>query len=1016
MVKRLILITLALLSLAGTAVAQNEDEAAVFAGVFRGKLPATYPFKYNGTYFWNQKAFQKGSVWYNGKQYDDISVNLDAYLNELQVRPLDNASPVVVYRDQVAWFTMGNVRYVNLRYLGWPEAPEGYFEVLRDGQAPLLRFVKKTLRFDANNHGLGQGVEMEDYTPGVSNYFQREDLFYVLENGALRKIRKRALNKRLKEPAGAPSLPIDAITWHTVSEAPVYGSVATADLPGTGTGLPDGYFTERQKDTLTVQYVDTPTLATYRNKVYTIGDPAIDKGTPTKKVQGIVTEVETGEPMYGVVVFDDLTKTYTRTDRRGHYVINLPGGENVLNFSADGKEDQALRVIIRSDGGLNVMMTEKVTMLKEAVVSAESMAQHRNTEMGVEKVSVKTMTKIPSAFGEGDVIKAVLTLPGVKSVGEASGGFNVRGGSADQNLILFNGSTIYNPTHLFGIFSAFNPDIVSSVELYKSSIPAEYGGRVSSVLRVESKDGDMQKWKGSAGIGILTSRLQLEGPLVRGKTSVNAGGRITYSDWIINRLPKNSAYAGGSAGFSDANLGITHRYNANNTLQVYGYYANDRFSFGGDTTFRYNNVNVSAVWKHRTKISRTQLSAGYDRYTNRISAHEWQGGAYDLDTYIRQVFLRMDRKRNYGFAHELAWGLHMTHYMLDPGILNPFGEESIVKPRSLVRENAEEPAFYISDTWKQNDALSLEGGVRLSAFFALKDASAYFGIPDIRLAAKYSPAENLSFKAGLNSLTQYIHLISNTSAVSPMDTWKLSDADIKPTWGWQGACGVYWTELNTGIDFSAELYYKRTRNALDFKPGAQLSMNPELADDLLPVYGRSYGAEVMAKKTTGKISGWVSYSYSRARLKEMRDRGNETIANGDWYNAPYDKPHEFKLVTNFALTHRYSFSVNVDYSTGRPVTVPIGTYFYGGKWRMAYTERNSFRIPDYFRTDVAFNIDPGHYLKAAFHTTITIGVYNVTGRKNPYSVFFKNTTGKAEGYMLSVFATQIPYVNLNILF
>ena len=1016
MVKRLILITLALLSLAGTAVAQNEDEAAVFAGVFRGKLPATYPFKYNGTYFWNQKAFQKGSVWYNGKQYDDISVNLDAYLNELQVRPLDNASPVVVYRDQVAWFTMGNVRYVNLRYLGWPEAPEGYFEVLRDGQAPLLRFVKKTLRFDANNHGLGQGVEMEDYTPGVSNYFQREDLFYVLENGALRKIRKRALNKRLKEPAGAPSLPIDAITWHTVSEAPVYGSVATADLPGTGTGLPDGYFTERQKDTLTVQYVDTPTLATYRNKVYTIGDPAIDKGTPTKKVQGIVTEVETGEPMYGVVVFDDLTKTYTRTDRRGHYVINLPGGENVLNFSADGKEDQALRVIIRSDGDLNVMMTEKVTMLKEAVVSAESMAQHRNTEMGVEKVSVKTMNKIPSAFGEGDVIKAVLTLPGVKSVGEASGGFNVRGGSADQNLILFNGSTIYNPTHLFGIFSAFNPDIVSNVELYKSSIPAEYGGRVSSVLRVDSKDGDMQKWKGSAGIGVLTSRLQLEGPLVRGKTSVNAGGRITYSDWIMNRLPKNSAYAGGSAGFSDANLGITHRYNANNTLQVYGYYANDRFSFGGDTTFRYNNVNVSAVWKHRTKISRTQLSAGYDRYTNRISAHEWQGGAYDLDTYIRQVFLRMDRKRNFGFAHELAWGLHMTHYMMDPGILNPFGEESIVKPRSLVRENAEEPAFYLSDTWKPNDALSLEGGVRLSAFFALKDASAYFGIPDIRLAAKYSPAENLSFKAGLNSLTQYIHLISNTSAVSPMDTWKLSDADIKPTCGWQGAGGVYWTELNTGIDFSAELYYKQTRNALDFKPGAQLSMNPELADDLLPVYGRSYGAEVMAKKTTGKITGWVSYSYSRARLKEMRDRGNETIANGDWYNAPYDKPHEFKLVTNFALTHRYSFSVNVDYSTGRPVTVPIGTYFYGGKWRMAYTERNSFRIPDYFRTDVAFNIDPGHYLKAAFHTTITVGVYNVTGRKNPYSVFFKNTTGKAEGYMLSVFATQIPYVNLNILF
>ena len=1012
----MILIALALLSLAGTAAAQSEDDAAVFSGIFRGKLPGTYPFKYNGTYFWDHKAFQKGTVWYNGKQYEDISLNVDAYMNELQVRPLENASAVVVYTDQVAWFTMGNTLFVNLQYLGWKEAPEGFFEVVRNGQKPLLRRVKKTLRFDANgNSWRSIGEDKEDYSPTIPNFFQLEEAYFVLENGAVRKISGRTLKKMLKEPAGEPILNVDSVRWRTVSESPVFGAVTTADLPGTGTGLPEGYFAEKQKDTTTVQYVDTPALATYRNKVYTIGDPAVDKGNALKSVHGNVTEAETGEPMYGVVVFDDITKSYTRTDRRGNYSINLPGGENVLNFSADGKEDLALRVMVQSDGGLNVMMTEKVTMLKEAVVSAESMAQHRNTEMGVEKVSVKTVNKIPSAFGEGDVIKAVLTLPGVKSVGEASGGFNVRGGSADQNLILFNGSTIYNPTHLFGIFSAFNPDIVSNVELYKSSIPAEYGGRVSSVLKVESKDGDMQRWKGSAGIGVLTSRLQVEGPIVKGKTSINAGGRITYSDWIMKRLPKNSAYAGGSAGFADANLGLTHRFDANNSLHVYGYYATDRFSFGGDTTFRYNNVNASLVWKHRSKIGRTELSAGYDRYTNSLAAHEWEGGAYDLDTYIRQVFVRMDRKRQLGLHHELAWGLHMTHYMLDPGILTPFGVESIVKARTLKRENAEEPAFYLSDTWKPTDELSLEGGVRVSAFFALKDASTYFGIPDLRLAAKYSPAENLSFKAGLNSLTQYIHLISNTSAVSPMDTWKLSDAAIKPTWGWQGAGGVYWTELNTGIDLSAELYYKNTRNALDYKPGAQLSMNPDLADDLLPVYGRSYGVELMAKKTTGKLTGWLSYTYSRAHLKEMQDRGNETIAKGGWYNAPYDKPHEFKLVTNFALTHRYSFSVNVDYSTGRPVTVPLGMYWYGGKWRMAYAERNSFRIPDYFRTDVAFNIDPGHYLKAAFHTTITIGVYNVTGRKNPYSVFFKND-GSAKGYMLSVFATQIPYVNLNILF
>ena len=1017
MVKRFFAFLAVLLSLAATAVAQEDPESA-YATIFRGKLPGIYPYKFNGTYFWDRKEFQKGDVMYNGKLYRDVALNVDAASGDLLVRPLDNASPVVAFQDQVAWFTMGNTLFVNLRYLGWKEAPAGYFEVLRDGQAPLLRKVEKLLRYDSNGssgYELGKEAYDEGYNPSIPNYFQRNETNYVLEKGVLKKLGKRALKRRLQTPDGEPTLSIDQVRWHSHT-ASATGVVAEASLPGTGNGLPDGYFAERQVDTTRVQYADTPLLATYRNKVYTVGNSGLDNGKPVKIVRGVVTEAETGEPMYGVVVFDEATRTYTRTDRTGTYRISVPGGENVLNFSYEGKEELALRVIVQSDGGLNVVMTDKVTMLKEAVVSAESMAQHRNTEMGVEKVSVKTMNKIPSAFGEGDVIKAVLTLPGVKSVGEASGGFNVRGGSADQNLILFNGSTIYNPTHLFGIFSAFNPDIVSNVELYKSSIPAEYGGRVSSVLRVDSKDGDMQKWKGSAGIGVLTSRLQVEGPIVKGKTSVNAGGRITYSDWIMKRLPKNSAYSGGSAGFADANFGLTHRFDANNSLHVYGYYANDRFSFGGDTTFRYNNVNASVVWNHRSKIGRTEVSAGYDRYTNRLSAHEWESGAYDLDTYIRQVFLRMDRKRQLGLYHELAWGMHMTHYMLDPGILTPFGFDSMVRARTLKRENAEEPAFYLSDTWKPTDEFSLEGGVRISTFFALKDETVYFGLPDLRLAVKYSPLENLSFKAGLNSLTQYIHLISNTSAVSPMDTWKLSDAAIKPTWGWQGAGGVYWTELNTGIDFSAELYYKRTRNALDFRPGAQLAMNPDLADDLIPVFGRAYGVEVMAKKTTGKITGWLSYTYSRAHQKEMQDRGNETIAGGDWYNAPYDKPHEFKLVTNFALTHRYSFSVNVDYSTGRPVTVPIGTYWYGGNWRMAYAERNSFRIPDYFRTDIAFNIDPGHYLKAAFHTTITVGVYNVTGRKNPYSVFFKNDSGVANGYMLSVFATQIPYVNLNILF
>ena len=1017
MVKRVLAFFVALLALAGSVSAQDPED--VFAGIFRGKLPGVYPYKYNGTYYWDRKEFQAGDVLYNGRLYKDVLMNVDAYLDELEVRPLANTSAMVVFRDQVAWFTMGPKTFVNLRYLGYTEAPVGFYEVLRDGETPLLRKVQKQIRFDGNNSGINMiGAENEDFNSQIHNFFQLIETFYALEKGQLRKISKRNLRRRLAAPAGTPSLGLESVTWHGHSSGVTRGSVAEANLPGTGNGLPDGYFEEIKADTVIVQYVDNPLTATYRNKVYTVGVPGQNKGKATVQVHGTVTEAETNEPMYGALVFDDRTQSYTRTDRRGQYRINLPVGENVLHFSADGKEELALRLQVHSDGGLDVIMTEKVTMLKEAVVSAESMAQHRNTEMGVEKVSVKTVNKIPSAFGEGDVIKAVLTLPGIKTVGEASGGFNVRGGSADQNLILFNGNTIYNPSHLFGIFSAFNPDIVENVELYKSSIPAEFGGRVSSVLKVDSKDGNMEHWGGSAGIGLLTSRLQVEGPLVKGKTSIIAGARTTYSDWILKRIPREqSNYAGGSAGFTDANLGITHRIDENNTLQAYGYYATDRFSVGGDTTFRYGNLNAALVWKHRTEEGRLEIRGGYDQYHNRLSIHEWESGAYDLDTYIRQAFLRADRKRRLNDVHELSWGVHLTGYALDPGIMTPYGQNSGIAAQSLDREIALEPAVYASDIWKPTDELSLEAGARLTGYYGLK-GHALYGFPDVRLAFKYSPAENLSFKAGANTLSQNIHLISNTQAVSPMDTWKLSDDRIKPTWGWQTAAGAYWTELNTGIDFSLEAYYKNTYRALDYLPGATLTMNPDLADELVPVRSRSYGVELMARKTTGKLTGWASYSYSRARLKEMGDRGLEALAHGAWYNAPYDKPHEFKLVTNIALTHRYSFSVNVDYSTGRPVTVPIGIYYYGGTYRMAYSDRNAYRIPDYFRTDVAFNIDPGHYLKAAFHTTITLGVYNVTGRKNPYSVFFRtdNYYGGAKGYMLSVFATQIPYINLNILF
>ena len=995
-------------------VQEYQQDAAELATLYRGKRPVLYPYRYNGTYYLETREFHQGDVWYNGKVYEAVRLNLNANQMELEVRPPREAVSVVPDRNQLAWFTLGERRFVNLQYWGVGNAREGFYELVRDGEKPLLIYKQKVfLVGDANRQASYRDGFDNHYDESVPNFFGARSTYFVLEDGILKKLGKKAFQRQMKQPAGSEESPLrlESVAWESREAArPVFRQPSA--LLKSGISLPEGYFEEKRvQDTTTVTYADNTLRASYQNKIYIIGQEGEGAGAKAT-VSGTVLEAETGFPLPGVVIFDDNTSTYARTNAKGQYRITLPKGENRINYNADSKESLALKIVLNADGNLDIVMSERITLLKGAMISAESMREHRNTVLGVESVSMKTLSKIPSAFGEGDVIKAMLSLPGVKSVGEASGGFNVRGGSADQNLILYNENTIYNPNHLFGMFSSFNPDLVENVELYKSSIPVEYGGRISSVLSVKSKEGDRNRFRGSLGIGLLTSRGHVEGPLGK-KTSFIAGARTTYANWMMKLLPENSAYAGGKAGFTDANVGLTHHFDSRHSLQLFGYLATDHFSFSGDTTFRYTNYNASATYRYRADNGASfKLSAGYDHYTNTLGANAWKTGSYSLQTIIRQAFLKAGGTQKLG-AHTLSYGADAVAYFLDPGILQPSGENSRIIADRLDRELGIEPAVYLADNWDITDQLAVDGGIRLSSFLSAADRKWYVG-PEYRVSAKYSPVSNFSFKAGFNTMQQYIHLISNTSSVSPMDTWRLSSARIKPTSGWQAAGGVYWTLLGSGVDLSLDGYYKRSRNGLDYRSGALLSMNPNLADDLLPVFGRAYGVEVMAKKSTGRLTGWVSYSYSRSQLREME---TQTINHGDWYNAPYDKPHEFKLVGNFAITHRYSISLNIDYSTGRPVTVPVGRYKYGGEWRMAYAERNGYRIPDYFRMDAAINIDPGHYLKAFAHVSLTLGVYNLTGRKNPYSVFFRtDNEGNVKGYMLSVFASQIPYVNLNILF
>ena len=782
--------------------------------------------------------------------------------------------------------------------------------------------------------------------------------------------------------------------------------------------LPAGYFSNEATDQDVIpEYTDDRELiARFQNKVYEIGDKMKQRTKGSGFVKGYIRNISNGEAIPGVAVISG--NSYVLTDNYGYYCLSLPVGENVISLSGYSLDPMELKLLVYGDGELDVMMKETVLSLQGASVQADRQSLHISSSMGVERINASFMKTIPAAFGESDVIRAVMTLPGVKTVGEAATGFNVRGGSVDQNLILLNEATIYNPSHMFGIMSAFDTDVVSTADLYKSSIPIELGGRLSSVLDIHGRSGNSKKFSGSVGIGLLTSRLSLEGPLGSENTTFILGGRTTYSNWMMKLLPENSAYSGGKASFSDVSAGISHKFSERNSIQATGYWSRDSYSFKGDTTFRYSNASATLAWRHNfSEQSSLDLTGVYDRYQNIMDEFGNEYRASRFSSIIQEGRLKASFKTVVNEKHSLCYGADMLYYNLNPGCMIPVGDESLIVPAQLKIQQGIQPTVWFADQWKPTDKFSLDYGIRASAFASIEESAKFYCYPEFRLSAKYSPANNFSIKAGANTMTQYIHLISNSTSMSPMDSWQLCNAGVKPQLGYQGAGGIYWTIWNGMLDLSAEGYIKRFYNCLDYKSGAVLSMNPNLEDELVRTIGKAWGVEFMARKSGGKFSGWLSYTYSRSLLKEAQDRGLATINGGDWYNAPHDKPHDLKFFGNFKFTHRFSISCNVDYSTGRPVTIPVGKYYYDGGYRLAYSERNAYRIPDYFRMDLAVIIEPSHNLKRLAHFSMTFGCYNVTGRKNAYSIYYTTDGGgDIKAYKLSVFACQIPYINFNLKF
>jgi hypothetical protein len=782
--------------------------------------------------------------------------------------------------------------------------------------------------------------------------------------------------------------------------------------------------------------------ATTENKVYEIGLRTNNIKPGNATLAGYLRDIKSGEPVVGASIYSEDTKSGITSDQFGYYSITLPRGRRTLAIKGLGLKDTWRKIILYSDGKLNIELQERVTSLKEVKISAEKVANVKSVEMGVARLDVKSIKQIPTAFGEADVLRVVLTLPGVQSVGEATTGFNVRGGSADQNLILLNDATIYNPAHFFGFFSAFNPDIVKDIELYKSSIPEKFGGRLSSVLDVTNREGNKKIFTGSAGIGLLTSRINVEGPIVKDKTSFIAGARTTYSDWLLQLLP--DAYKHSSASFYDVNFDISHRIDEKNNIYLTSYLSNDHFKLNSDTAYNYSNKNINLKWKHNfnNKLFGV-LTTGLDDYQYNVSSTAVPIDGYQLNFAVKQTNFKTDFTYYLNSNHTLNFGLGSIYYNLDPGDFEPKGAASLVVPQIVAPEQALESAFYIGDKYDITPDLSLSLGLRYSIYNYLGpqtvnsyapnlprtgvnvlDSTAFksgqvvntFHGPEIRIAARYTLSEDMSVKASYNTLRQYIHLLSNSTSISPTDVYKLSDPNIKPELGSQVSLGLYKNLMANTIETSVEVYYKNIENYPDFKSGASLLLNQHIEQAILNTKGKAYGIEFLIRKNVGKLNGWISYTYSRTFLRQDDPSAGETINQGHNYPANYDKPNNINFTGNYRFSHRFSVSLDVTYSTGRPITLPISKYEYNGSERVYYSDRNSFRIPDYFRSDFSMNIEGNHKVHQLTHNSWTIGVYNLTGRANAYSTYFTEQGGVVNGYKLSIFARPIPFINYNIRF
>lgn len=765
-------------------------------------------------------------------------------------------------------------------------------------------------------------------------------------------------------------------------------------------------------------------------------------------ISGTIVQEDSNETLIGVNILIPELNIGTSTNEYGFYSLTLPPSTYEIVISYVGFKDYIETIVLTDNVTKNISLIESVESLEEVVIRENTEKTNiRKPQMSINALSATTIKQIPVVLGEFDVIKSITLLPGITNAGEGSSGFNVRGGAADQNLILLDEATIYNSSHLFGFFSVFNPDAIKDLKLYKGGIPARYGGRVSSVLDIYQKEGNSKTYHANGGIGIVSSRLLAEGPLKKDKGSFLLGGRSSYAHLFLPLFNiDNVAY------FYDLNTKLSFKLNDRNNIYLSGYFGRDVFRISDSFDNTYGNAVVNFRWNHlfSDKLF-SNLSLIYSDYYYGLKLNFVE---FDWNSGIQNFNVKYDLKHYLSNNFKLQYGLNSIYYKFNPGKIEPSTPTSGINPFKLIDKYAFENALYLDAEHQVSDHLTFSYGIRFSSFFRLgqdelniyendqavifnEELQIYEKAPPIgtdnfnrsdviesysniepRLSLAYQLNDDSSIKASYNRISQYLHLLSNTASPTPLDVWTPSGKYIKPQLLDQYAVGYFKNIKDNSYSLEIESFYKNIKNRIDYIDGADLIANNAIEQVILNGKAKAYGLELLLRKNEGRFKGWLAYTLSKS---EQQTKGRSVselgINNGNWYNTPYDKTHDISFTGSYDLNKRWKFNANFLFQTGQPTTYPNGQYQYNGINIPSFSARNEFRLPSYHRLDLSANYSPKQKKKKRWQSQWVFGIYNIYNRKNAASISFRENrnTGTNEALQLSIFGI-IPSISYNFKF